>query len=463
MAERKSGPVKPPVIDLKARDASQPAEPEKAAAKTAASKPAAAQAEPKAESPAVETVTETVTESVTETPAEKARAIPTPPPPPTPPTPPVRQAKLAMPWSAISLAAVGGAILGTALTYLLVNVLPLPNTGPVIADPAEQLAALDGRLVTLEARVPALEESAMKTQVSLDNAVSQLNAGVGEVKGSVSALDSRLGEVQAAIPAAAPAVDLGPITTQLDSLEARVAAIGAGASSADASALAESLTNIEASIAALSARLDQNETRLGEINAIRQELNTAKAAIAAQTQQLGGANIGPAVKLPLLVSGLETAFAAGRPYMAELESLRALLPDLAVPEAVGANAETGLQRADQLAAEFRAAIPSVLAGRTAESTGDLGQDAIEWAKALLALRPAGEMEGNSPEAIVSRLEAAVDRHDFVAAAALLDQLPAPMQAAAGNAATSIRNHASADAFIAGLRAQALAPATEATR
>ena len=31
MAERKSGPVKPPVIDLKARDASQPAQTDKPA------------------------------------------------------------------------------------------------------------------------------------------------------------------------------------------------------------------------------------------------------------------------------------------------------------------------------------------------------------------------------------------------------------------------------------------------
>ena len=167
------------------------------------------------------------------------------------------------------------------------------------------------------------------------------------------------------------------------------------------------------------------------------------------------------MKLPLVVSGLETAFAAGRAYTAELDSLRALLPNLAVPEPVATAAETGLQRPDAIAVDFRTAVPAILAGRTAQSTGDWGKDAIEWAKALLALRPAGEMEGNSPEAIVSRLEAAVERHDFVAAA-LLDSLPEPMQAAAGDVATSIRTHASADGFIAGLRAQALAPATEAT-
>ncbi len=478
MAERKSGPVKPPVIDLKARDASQPAGTDKPAAKPAAPKPAPARSEPavaKAEPAAVKPeptpetapetarVTETVTERVIETPAEPkpepVRPIPTPP---IPPAPPVRQARLAMPWSAIGIAAAGGAILGTILTYLLVNLLPLPSNAPVIADPAERLTAIDSRLATLEQSLPTLEDRARNTQVSLDATITQLDTGFADVKASVAALETRLNDLQAAIPAAAAPVDLAPITTQLDTLEARVTAIAAGASSADAAALAESLNGIETSIAALTARLDQSDARLGEIDAIRTELNTAKASIAAQTQQLGGADIGPAVKLPLVVSGLETAFSAGRPYQGELDSLRALLPNLVVPEPVAAAATTGLQRPDALAADFRLAVPAILAGRTAQSTGDWGKDAIEWAKALLALRPSGEMEGNSPEAIVSRLEAAVERSDFVAAAALFDQLPDAMQVAAGDVAGAIRTHASADGFIAGLRAQALAPATEAT-
>jgi hypothetical protein len=100
-------------------------------------------------------------------------------------------------------------------------------------------------------------------------------------------------------------------------------------------------------------------------------------------------------------------------------------------------------------------VPDILAGRTAESTGDWGQDALEWAKALLALRPAEEIEGDTPEAIVSRLEGAVSRHEFEAATALLVQLPEPMQAAAGDLGAAIASHAAAQSFVAGLRAQAL--------
>lgn len=470
MAERKSGPVKPPVIDLKARDASQPAE-------GVATKPAptrSASPKPKAE-PAPVTTSETPPRDAAsiEAPAPEAAPAEAPAPepkpepvrpmptPPHPPAPPVRQAKLAMPWSAISIAAIGGAMLGTALTYALVNLVPMPSSAPVIADPTEKLAELGDRLGALEGRIPAIEDGNMEVRVAVDGAVSQMETGVAGATSSIAALETRLSDVQASIPAASE-IDLGPITTQLDTLEARVTAIAAGASSADAAALADSLNAIEATVAELGARLDAADGRLSQIDSIAAELATAKAAIAAQNQTLGGANIGPAVKLPLVVSGLETAFSAGRPYVDELESLRALLPDLAVPEAVSAAADTGLTRADALASAFNAAVPAILAARAAQSTGDWGKDAIEWAKGLLALRPTGEMEGNTPDAIVSRLEAAVERHDFTAAAALLEQLPEPMQSAAGEIASDVRAHAVADSFLAGLRAQALAPVAEVT-
>src|SRR5690606_39666377 len=87
-----------------------------------------------------------------------------------PPVPTVRRAQLAMPWSAISIAAIGGALLGTAITYLLVTSLPLPSSAPTMADPTEQLADLDTRLVGVEGRIPAIEEAAMETRVALDAA-----------------------------------------------------------------------------------------------------------------------------------------------------------------------------------------------------------------------------------------------------------------------------------------------------
>jgi len=468
MAERKPGPVKPPVIDLKAREASEATAEEAAgkrasasgrqkaaakAARAAEGASAAPQARPESESPAPP---EAAPPRQDPGPGEAAAAKPAPEPPPSPTPPPPRPpARLAMPWSAISVAAVAGALLGAGLTYLMANWIALPQQAPPFDDPGPALTALAGRAGTLETRLAAAEEAALDTRVSLDATLVQLDTATRDLRQSIA-------DVQAAIPEPQPPVDLSAIEEQVRALEGRVAALGAGASSGEAAQLAENLSDIQATLTALGTRLDELDSAVATsgsaIEGLRGEVETAKAAIAAQATSLAGADIGPAVRLPLIVSGLEAAFGSGRPYAAELAGLTALLPDLAVPEPVAAHAEAGLVRPDALVARFETALPDIIAGRIGESTGDWAQDAVEWAKALLALRPAEEMEGSTPEAIVSRLEAAMKRRDFVAAAALLAQLPAPMRQAAGEVGTEIAAHAQASEFVAALRAQALTAA-----
>jgi len=427
MAERKSGPVKPPVIELTAREAEKPA-----AATTARGKAAEAAEGTPAEAPAA-----------AEEPMRPA------PPPPRP------QARLAMPWSAISIAAVAGALLGAGLVYGLGNWLPLPNQRPMIADPAARLDATDSSLNDIKTRLAAIEEQSKRTQVSLDATIAQLDGGLTEVRQAI-----------AAVPAAAEPVDLAPLETQLKGLEDRLTAIGAGASSADAAALAKTISSIEAGIAELRTQLTALDQRVAAtdnaISGLKGDVSATQTAISTQNQTLGGADIGPAVRLPLMVSGLETAIANGRPFAAELAGLKALLPDLAVPGPVEASAAEGLPRPDAVATQFTAAVPNVLAGRAAVSTGDMGEDALEWMKGLLALRPVGEVAGDTPEAIVSRLEAAVGRHDFKAAAELLAQLPPAMQAGAGSTGADITKLAAAEGFVTELRSRALAPTAEAT-
>lgn len=493
MADRKSGPVKPPVIDLTARDATRPGNagganpvergaPAKSSGKPKARPAAAAesgpvpaaeavagqaaapeakaapQAEPAAARPAQASTPQPKPAAEAEKPARSPK--PAEPPRPTPqaavPPPPRPQPRLAMPWSAISIAAIGGAVLGVGLTYLLASWISLPNSLPAIADPAPLLAEHEGRVGALESRFTALEATAGDIGGRLGTTTTALEDGLAELRRSIAA-------VQAAIPSGE--VDLSGIESELRALQGRMEAVAAGASSADADALAQSLMRIERSLAATTTRigqLDQQAAAAGKaIEAVSADLGALKTAVAARNQSIGGADIGPAVKLPLVLSGLEAAFAAGRPYAAELRSLTNILPDLVVPGPVRAAAETGLARPDDLANRFSAALPDILGGRTAAPTGDWTSNALEWAKALLALRPAGEVEGDTPEAVISRLEAAVERRDFVAADALLSRLPGPMHAAAGPLAGEIAAHAEAAQFIAALRAQALAPVAEA--
>jgi hypothetical protein len=109
---------------------------------------------------------------------------------------------------------------------------------------------------------------------------------------------------------------------------------------------------------------------------------------------------------------------------------------------------------------FETALPGILAAR-GPASGDWVSNATDWVKSLLALRPAEEQPGDSPEAIVSRIEGAMSRRDYTSALSLMGLLPPPMQAAANSVSDDIAVHAQADTLVADLRARALSAAETA--
>jgi hypothetical protein len=159
--------------------------------------------------------------------------------------------------------------------------------------------------------------------------------------------------------------------------------------------------------------------------------------------------------VPLLLSSLETAFATGTPYSGDLLSLVALDPALSVPKVVADRAATGLSGHETITQRLSEAIPDILAARP--TTPDAGWEAttLDWLKTLLAARPTGEIEGDTPEAVLSRIEGAVARGEFGEASRLFAILPEPMRLAAGDLPAEISAQAEAFGFIETLRTTAL--------
>jgi hypothetical protein len=405
MADRSTGPVKPPVIDLTARNAN---------------------ARP-----------------------EERPAAPETPPPGTRERNPIVDTAAAN-WPLLGGVAVGGAVLGTILTYLLANALPLPTRGPGVPDLSPELTAQGEKLDALSGAVTSLQESTTRTQVSLDATIAQLDAGLAAANQSIA-------DVRAAIPEPAPPVDLAPLETQMRTLKAQVDAIAAGASGADAGAIAQSIASLETGISSLTTRLNGVDSTVASL---RTDLDAARDRLSQHIDAALPNEVGPALKLPLILSGLEGAFATGKPFQAELDALRAVLPDFVVPATLSASAASGLIRPDSLYGKFEAALPEILAARDGTNQ-DWTQSAVDWAKSLLALRPAEEIEGDSPEAVVSRLEGAMERRDYAAALALIDALPQVMRDEASLISADIRAHAEADKLVADLRARALTTTTAA--
>lgn len=384
-AEAKSGAVKPPVLDLKARETSAKPEPTPAAA---ASKPAGSDKPKPAEKPA--------------TPAPNAGF-------------PVA-------------ATLAGGVLGLAAAYGLAwaGLWPAAAVTPATPDP---------RLASFATAIPELETVTQTTQSEL------------------ATLTQRIGALETApAPAAAPAqtadVDLTAVEAEIAALSGRVDSLsGTATDTADIDAL-------RADFAAIGTRLDELAARVGTAEA---GLRTLDTTVSETSATLAGqpTDIGAVLQLPLILSGLETAFASGRPYATELAALRAGVPDASIPTDIANAATTGLPRPDTIARRFAAVLPAMLAGKPANPDAQWQDGALDWFASAIALRPTGEIEGDSPEAVMSRLEGAVARRDFVSAETLLASLPAPMVAAGADVPALITSQASAARFLEDLRSSAL--------
>ncbi|MBU1333626.1 MAG: hypothetical protein KJ944_03870 [Alphaproteobacteria bacterium] len=383
--EVKSGAVKPPVLDLKARESG---------ASTGADKPEAKPADTTATAkprPADKPVTTTA----------QQRGFP-------------------------FAATLAGGVLGLAAAYGLAW-FGLWPAAPAVAPPA------DPRLASFATAIPELETVTQTTQAEL------------------ATLNQRIGALETAEPAAAATtaepVDLSTIEADIAALTQRIDSVSAPPADTGVDALRTELAALDARLAELAARLGTAEAGLRDLDTTVTETS---ATLASQPS-----DIGAVLQLPLILSGFETAFATGRPFETELSALRAAVPDAAIPTAIANNAATGLTRPDIIASRFAEVLPAMLAGRPVDATEQWQDGALDWFRSAIALRPTGEIEGDNPEAVMSRLEGAIARRDFTTAETLLASLPEPMLSAAGDVPALVASQAEAARFLDTLRASAL--------
>ncbi len=284
-------------------------------------------------------------------------------------------------------------------------------------------------------------------------AIAELQTTTSTLQGELATLTQRVGGVETSVAAlpteTAPATPDSGMTEQLNALSERVEAL-ANAPAADTGVGAENT----AAIAMLTS----------ELSALKQTSGALEAALTAVTGQIAAldgkvsaeaADEGGIARLPLVFSGLETAFATGRPYQRELAALQQALPDISVPQSIASSAATGLVRPDEVVSRFNTVLPEIISGRPPSADGEWTDTAADWFRGLVAMRPTGDIEGNSPDALVARLETALARRDFVTAKTALDALPDTMRAAAGSVGDDIAALAEAETFLGDLRASAL--------
>ncbi|KKB11873.1 hypothetical protein VE25_10470 [Devosia geojensis] len=415
MTENKGGPVKPPVIDLSAREG---AKPEGSGAAGAAGATARSAEPPASGKPAA-------TESMKTT-------------SPLPPPRPAGEVN----GGSLALGIVGGGVLGLAAAYALA----WAGLWPAPADP---------RVAELSQLLPQMRQ--------VVTGVPDLQTAIAETAAGMDGLDTRIAALETAEPAPvataaapAPVPDLSAVEAQIATLTDRLDTLPAAP---DGDGGGEAAAALRGSLDTLATQLSALETRIGEqeaqLNGMGESLAATQATVAAQPR-----DIGAAVRLPLVLSALETAFAQGRSFSAELDALRRSDPEMEVPQTLIDAAGTGLPRREAIERAFAAVLPAMLADRPADPDADWQEATLDWLRARLALRPVGDVEGDSPEALAGRLEAAIARGDYAAADELFGTLPAPMRDAAGEVPQMVAVRADAARLLETVRRDALTLAGE---
>lgn len=332
-----------------------------------------------------------------------------------------------------------GALLSTGASYLMLSNLPAP-TPPPPAAAAIDLGPITQRIGALEPlgqRISALEPLAQRLQAA-EQALQRVEARVVAVEArpapaSSAAPAASAGTQATAQPgASAPAqVDLAPVQAalaqlrrDLDQLAQRPAAAATPAAPAapavDLSPLQGEITRIASALTALT----------GRVNALPQTPGI---------DRLGA--------LAVAATALKSAVDRGGPFNTELDAVRTLGVTGADIAALTSRSAQGVPSVQALMRSFQSLSRPVLDAATPAGETTIDR-LVQGASRLVTVRPAGETPGESPAALVSRIEAKLARNDLAGALADLQLLPEPARRVAAQFAGDLAARVEAERLIA---------------
>jgi hypothetical protein len=285
----------------------------------------------------------------------------------------------------------GGAV-AAVLGYGLAQVVP---GGWPMADTGALTAAQDD----LAARLAAAE-----------TALAERDARIADLTGRIDALAQDVANLPAA-PEPAPAPDLSPLQDRLSALEAQlqgIASLPAGDGPANAA--------LAGQIAALQAEVE----RLAAAPPPAPAADTGAITAALAEAEAGAAALRRAAALDLIAAALQT----GSPYDDALAALGGEVPaELSSPAAQGVPTE-----ADLLAAFPDAARAALSAAAADEAQAGTWTDrAMAFLQMQTGARSVTAREGTTPDAILSRAEAALREGRLADAVAEVGALPPTAQ------------------------------------
>jgi len=421
MANKKSSPVKPPIIDLKANKNQKTTSGDKA----------------KAEKPNKKS------DKPTKSPSIIFPAL---------------------------LGTIGGAILGVVITYLLAfsDLLPTPkkpeaniainqeisNNQSMIANLQQQISSFtdksnssENALVALSNQLETIEKTTNTNIKTTQNIADENNQSISEITKNINILQSEL-QTQAN---QFSNTDLNKIDKQIEIFEEKLNALAVGASSEEATQIAASLSdlrnnekNLLAQINLIKTDLDNNGSNIAELE---NKLNQLSEQIAQTKLETNLIKIDPSNQpLSLAISKFENAIYNGESFNKPLDAIKTALPTIILPQNLEKLAISGLDNPDNIIVEFSNLVPTILRATPSNKDANWRQSLLERSMSILAIRPKGEVAGDSPAQIVARIEASLSNKDFISANELINQLPNKMQTATAQTGKKIADFSLAQTF-----------------
>jgi hypothetical protein len=265
---------------------------------------------------------------------------------------------------------------------------------------------------------------------------------VTALSNEVEALKTRLSETTAASP-----VDLQPI-------EARIAALetSAGNGTGATGAAPETVTRLEADVTRLTTELTAlREAVARTTEAVSSTETQLTERIAAAEQKLDEPRSDIEMARAVAASALKTAIDRGGPYLAELEAFASIVPDDPSVAGLREHAAVGVPSRSDLVRDFQKTADSIL-DAVHQPDGDQGifTRLMSSAASAIRVRPVGTVEGDSPEAIVARIETKLQNGDFKGAQIEWQTLPEAGQAAAADYKRTLDQRVAVEGLIGGV-------------
>lgn len=310
----------------------------------------------------------------------------TPPPPPTPE--PVAEKSGGSGFTAVLLGGVVAAGLGFVAAQFAG---PLLNSAPETPDYQAQMDALSKQIAELADRpAPEPADPAAALETALGDSLSGITDGLGAVADQLTQLDGRI------------------VT-----LESRP--------------LVQGPAELAATIDTYERELQETRAQLAEQQALNAELLAKLDATAeTATQQLDAAAArAEAIAQSSALLAIQAALDTGEPFADALSGLTGA----EVPPALASVSDTGVASLSDLQAAYDDAARAALSASLRDlADGDASARISSFLKAQLGVRSLTPREGDDPDAVLSRAQAALDGGDVAAALSELDALPASGQA-----------------------------------